>query len=77
MHTKVYSEVTTNKQTPMANFENIPYVFELARIHRKCENITLTYDEYSEYSKIYEDMPESGKLIVFQKVKERIVQNKC
>lgn len=57
--------------------ENIPYVFELARIQQKCENITLTYDEYSKYSKIYEDMPESGKLIVVQKVNEKLAQNKC
>ena len=56
----------------MSRFENIPYVFELARIHRECEKITLTYDEYSIYSKIYEELPESGKRIVFQKVNDRI-----
>lgn len=54
--------------------ENIPYVFELARIYHKCDNITLTYDEYSKYSKIYEDMPESVKNIVIQKVKGKLIR---
>ena len=57
----------------MSRFENIPYVFELARIHRECEKITLTYDEYSKYSKIYEELPESGKLIIIHKVKGKCI----
>ena len=65
MHTKVKTK------KPMA-MENIPYVFELARIQQKCENITLTYDEYSKYSKIYEELPESEKCIVISKVKGKM-----
>ncbi len=55
----------------MANFENIPYVFELARIQHKCETIALTFDEYVKYSKIYEGMSDSMKRVVITKVKEK------
>lgn len=42
--------------------ENIPYVFEMVRIHRGCkEKVSMTYEEYVKYSKMYEELSESEK----------------
>lgn len=52
--------------------ENIPYVFEMVRIHSGCENVTLTYDEYIKYSLVFEnDLSEEEKIRVMKRVKEK------
>jgi fibronectin type 3 domain-containing protein len=56
----------------MAGLENIPYVFELARIHRGSKKISLTFEEYNKYSKIYEELSESVKKMVIAKVNENV-----
>jgi hypothetical protein len=56
----------------MAGLENIPYVFELARIHRESKKISLTFEEYNKYSKIYEELSESVKKMVIAKVNENV-----
>lgn len=41
----------------MTNFDNIPYVFEIARIcEGKCDDtkFSINYDEYSRYSDIFD-----------------------
>jgi hypothetical protein len=58
----------------MAQFDNIPYVFELARIHMGCvsdKEFSMTYEDYSVYSKIFDDMPESGKMRIIECAKKR------
>ena len=58
----------------MVRFENIPFVFELARIHKGCASdpkFSMNYEEYSKYSKIFDELPPSGKAIVVEKTKMR------
>lgn len=60
--------------TTTARFENIPYVFELARIHKGCENekkFYINYEEYSKYSDIFDKLPQNGKVILVEKAKMR------
>lgn len=57
--------------------DNIPYVFELARIHTGCvspsQKFAMTYEEYSVYSKIFDEMPDSAKWVLIDLTKKRRV----
>jgi hypothetical protein len=56
------------------SFENITYVFEMARIHKGCVSdpkFSMTYDEYSEYSKMFDDLPDSAKRVLIDISKRR------
>jgi hypothetical protein len=54
--------------------DNIPYVFELARIHSECVSypkFTMTYDEYMVYSKLFDQLPDSAKWVLIDLAKKR------
>jgi len=56
------------------SFDNIPYVFEMARVHKGCVSdpkFSMTYDEYSKYSKMFDDVSESEKLALIKMAKKR------
>jgi hypothetical protein len=56
------------------SFDNIPYVFEMARVHKGCVSdpkFSMTYDEYSKYSKMFDDVSESEKLALIEMAKKR------
>ncbi len=44
----------------MGQFDNLPGVFELARVYRKTEGdgVHLTYDEYIRFLSIWNDLPD-------------------
>lgn len=56
------------------SLENIPYVFEMARIHKGCVSdpkFSMTYDEYSKYSKMFDELPDSAKWVLIELTKKR------
>ena len=58
----------------MAQFDNLPYVFELARIEKnKCgsEKFSLKYEEYSTYVKKFEALSDEERTRIVCAVKER------
>jgi hypothetical protein len=59
----------------MVRFENIPYVYELARIRKGCENVlefSMRYDEYSEYSNIFDSLDPNEQVEIIEKARKRI-----
>ena len=59
----------------MTRFEIIPYAFELARIVKGCENITMRYDEYPKYVKMFDELDEDMKRQLVMRVRERNLKN--
>lgn len=57
----------------MASFANLPYVYELARIHAgiHAKKFSMTYEEYVKYAEIFDKMPEKAKEVVIASAKER------
>lgn len=55
----------------MTRFEIIPYAFELARILKGSENITMRYDEYPKYVKMFDELDDDKKRQLVNRVKER------
>ena len=54
----------------------IPQVFELARMYRSCKDaqprdVTLTYEEYKRFAKVYRELPENAQRLVEQLVNAR------
>ncbi len=55
---------------------NIPNVFELARIHlnkRDDPGFALTFEEYCKYSEVYEQLPDTAKEMIDIMVRMRHV----
>lgn len=59
----------------MSQFDNLPYVFELARVlNNRCgdtENFSLKYDEYSTYVKKFEELSDDDRAKIIEKVNAR------
>ena len=58
----------------MVCFDNIPYVYELARIHKGCETdvkFCMKYDEYKKYSDMFDDLPADERSILVEKARAR------
>ena len=52
----------------------IPYVFEFARIRNNKENDTrfvMRYEEYTDYRKMFEDLSDQEKRMIYEKVMKR------
>lgn len=53
----------------MGQFDSLPGVFELARIHRgQKEKVNLTYEEYVEYLSIWNDLPNNAQILLMKRV---------
>lgn len=58
----------------MTRFELIPFVFELARIKKGCENdkkFYMKYEEYPKYVKMFEEMDDESRMILIEKVRSK------
>lgn len=58
----------------MSHFDNLPYVFELAReLNNKCDDprFALKYDEYSKYVKKFEELSDEARASLVSRAKER------
>jgi hypothetical protein len=58
----------------MVCFDNIPYVYELARIHKKCETVVkfcMKYDEYTKYSDMFDALSREEQESIMEKAKAR------
>lgn len=57
----------------MANFDIIPYVFEVARrangVTDRNQKFVMRYEEYGKYVKMFEEMSDSEKMDVVNRVK--------
>lgn len=54
-----------------SEMENIPYVFEMVRIQRGCDGkVSLTFEEYDAYLKVFEELCESKRKELFDRVKK-------
>lgn len=63
----------------MASFANLPYVYELARIHTgNCaKKFSMTYEEYVKYAEIFDNMPDNAKEAVIASAEERKKKKRC
>ena len=53
----------------MGQFDCLPGVFELARIHRGVHGkVCLKYEEYLAYLSIWNDLPNSAQILLMKKV---------
>lgn len=59
-------------QKSMAQFDHLPYVFELARVlNNRCgdtDKFSLKYDEYSEYVKKFNELSDDERAKIMEKV---------
>lgn len=56
----------------------IPYVFEFARIRNNKENdkrFVMRYEEYTNYRKMFEDLSDDEKRVIYEKVMTRKKKN--
>lgn len=63
----------------MSHFDNLPYVFELARIEKnKCGDpkFSLKYEEYSMYSKKFDELSDEDRARIVCAVKDKKKKSK-
>ena len=58
----------------MANFDIIPYVFEVARMANgvtdRNQKFSMRYEDYGKYAKMFEEMSDGEKMDVVNRVKK-------
>lgn len=55
----------------MGQFENLPGVFELARMHAKSDQVTLTYEEYIRYLRLWEELSPERQQMCMMSARQR------
>ena len=54
----------------MGQFDNLPGVFYLAKLHRCQENVMLTYDEYTQYLALWNELNENDQRICIENARK-------
>lgn len=56
----------------MGDFDDLPGVFYLAKVHRNCDTVLLTFDEYKVYLDIWNQLSESQQALCLKNSKQRV-----